>query len=92
MTEVYNFTSAQAAGRMASVFAKLHSARSLVCATMEAFPIVQFEFVALRKVRGTEIKNRKQRQYKVDKTLHDDYQPNFKRFRTIWVAPLAPQG
>ena len=31
-----NFTSAQAAGRMASVLAKLHSARSLDCATMEA--------------------------------------------------------
>ena len=35
-----NFTSAQAAGRMASVFAKLHSARSLACTTMEEFPIV----------------------------------------------------
>jgi len=31
------------------------------------FQKCSFEFVALRKVRGTEIKNRKQRQYKVDK-------------------------
>ena len=37
-----NFTSAQAVGRIARVFAKLPSARSLACATMEAFPIVQF--------------------------------------------------
>ena len=37
-----NFTSAQAVGRMANVLAKLHSARSLVCATMDAFLIVKF--------------------------------------------------